>query len=63
MTLLPQLEAELVAAAGRPVLARRISTRVATAVVAAIVALLIAAPPTVARLPASAAVLVVQTSR
>jgi hypothetical protein len=61
MTLLPQLEQELVIAAARPVLARRISCRVAAALVAAITALLIAAPPTVARLPTAA--LITQTSR
>ncbi len=60
MTLLPQLEQELVLAAGRPVLARRTSLRVVAAVVAAITALLITAPPTVACLPSAA--IVAQTS-
>ncbi|MGH2869047.1 MAG: hypothetical protein ACRDNK_15995 [Solirubrobacteraceae bacterium] len=61
MTLIPELERELVIAAGRPVLGRRISCRIAAAVVAAIMALLIAAPPTVARLPSAA--IIAQTSR
>lgn len=61
MTLVPQLEQELVIAAKRPVLAGRISRRIAAAVVAAMMALLIAAPPTVARLPSAA--IIAQTSR
>ena len=61
--LLPQLQAELVAAAQRPVLAKRLSVRAAAIVVAAVLALLIAAPPTVARLRASVAAVSVQSSR
>jgi hypothetical protein len=61
--LLPQLQAELVAAAQRPVLAKRLSVRAAAILVAAVLALLIAAPPTVARLQTSVAAVAIQSSR
>jgi hypothetical protein len=51
MTILPQVQAELVAAAGRPVLKKRVSVRAVAAVIAAVLALLITAQPTVARPP------------
>jgi hypothetical protein len=63
MTLLPQVEAELLVAARRPALSRRISVRTAAAVLAAIAAMLIAAPPTVAHLAVSVGVVTNQTSR
>jgi len=61
--LLPQLQAELIAVAQRPVLAKRLSVRAAAILVAALLALLIAAPPTVARLPASIGAVLSQSSR
>jgi hypothetical protein len=60
--LLPQLQAELVAAAQRPVLAKRLSVRAAAILVAAVLALLIAAPPTVARLQTSVGAAAIQGS-
>ena len=63
MTLLPQVQAELVAAAQRPVLAKRLSVRAAAILVAAVLALLIAAPPTVARLQTSVGAVAIQGSR
>lgn len=63
MTLLPQLQAELVAAAQRPVLAKRLSVRAAAILVAAVLALLIAAPPTVAHLQTSLGTVAIQSSR
>ncbi len=50
MTILNQVQAELVAAARRPPLRTRISIRAGAVLIAAFLALLIAAPPTVARL-------------
>jgi hypothetical protein len=44
MSLLPQLQTELVTAARRPPLARRVSHRLAAAILGAVAALLIAAP-------------------
>jgi len=63
MSLLPQLQTELVVAARRPELGRRISVRVVAVIVAAAAALLIAAPPTVAKLPAPAGILAGSVSR
>jgi hypothetical protein len=63
MSLLPQLQTELVSAASRPPRGRRISARVVAVIVAAVAALLIAAPPTVASLPASAGILAGPVSR
>ncbi len=62
MMLLPQVQAELVAAAQRPVLAKRLSLRAAAIMVAAVLALLIAAPPTIARLPAPIGAVAIQSS-
>ena len=63
MTLLPEVQAELVAAAQRPVLAKRLSVRAGAIIVAAVLALLIAAPPTVARFSAPIGALATQSSR
>jgi hypothetical protein len=56
MTILPQVQDELVAAAGRPHLTSRVSARLVTVLVTAVLALLIAAPPSIAGLSASAGV-------
>lgn len=63
MTLLPQLQTELVAAAQRPPLAQRFSTRAAAILVAAVLALLIAAPPTVARVQMTVGAATIESSR
>jgi hypothetical protein len=52
MTLLPQLEQELLQAAARPPLMRRVMVVVAVGLIAAMIALLATAPPSIARLPA-----------
>jgi hypothetical protein len=51
MSLLPQLESELIAAAHRPVLAKRVPVRVVCALLAALLVLLILAPQSTARRP------------
>ena len=56
MTILDQVQAELVTAAGRPPLRTRISIRAVAVLIAAFLALLIAAPPTVAHLAVYAGV-------
>lgn len=56
MTILHQVQDELVAAAARPPLKIRISIRVVAVVIAAVLALLIAAPSSVAGLSVSAGV-------
>jgi len=63
MTILQELQDELVAAAGRPRLRSRISARFFTVVVAAVLALLIAAPPSVAGLFASTGSVTTQIAR
>jgi len=63
MTILPRVQDELVAAAGRPHLTTRISVRVVAVVVAAVLALLIAAPPSIARLSASARAVATQIAQ
>jgi hypothetical protein len=47
MTILDQLQAELIAAASRPPLRTRISIRAIAVLIAALLALLITAPPTI----------------
>jgi hypothetical protein len=63
MTILYQVQAELIAAAKRPPLRARISIRVAAVVIAAVLALLIAAPPSIAGLAVSASVVSTQMAR
>jgi len=63
MTILYQVQAELIAAAKRPPLRTRISIRVAAVVIAAVLALLIAAPPSIAGLAVSASVVSTQMAR
>ena len=63
MTILYQVQAELIAAAKRPPLRTRISIRVAVVVIAAVLALLIAAPPSIAGLAVSASVVSTQMAR
>jgi hypothetical protein len=62
MTILHQVEDELVVAAGRPPLKTWVSVRVVAVVIAAVLALLIAAPPSVAGLSVSAGVVTTQTA-
>ena len=63
MTILHQVEAELVVAAGRPRLTTRISVRFVAVVIAAVLALLITAPPSVGLLSGSAGAVVTPMSR
>jgi hypothetical protein len=63
VTILEQVQDELIAAARRPPLTTWISVRVVAVVIAAVLALLIAAPPSIAGLPVSAGVLASQIAR
>ncbi len=63
MSLLPQVKQELITAAQRPTRAKRATRRLAAVIIAAVAALLITAPPSVARLPASIAVVSAYASR
>jgi hypothetical protein len=63
MTILHEVQDELVAAAGRPPLRTRISIRVVAVVIAAVLALLIAAPPSLAGLWVSAGVVTPHMAR
>jgi hypothetical protein len=60
MTILQEVEDELVAASGRPPLTTRISIRVVAVVIAAVLALLIAAPPSLASRSVSARMVTTQ---
>jgi hypothetical protein len=63
MTILYQVQAELMTAAKRPPLRTRISIRVVAVMIAAILALLIAAPPSIAGLAGSASLVSTQMAR
>lgn len=63
MSLLPQVKLELISAARRPTRAKRATGRLAAVILATVAALLITAPPTVARIPASIAVVSAYASR
>jgi hypothetical protein len=63
LTLLPQLEQELLQAAARPLLMRRVALIAVVGLMAAVIALLATAPPSVARLPAAAGAVVVSAGR